>query len=196
MSENLYAPPRSEPPPRAPDLEEVPPFYIVAPRKFWILLLSTAGLYQLYWFYRHWKAQKAVTGERMWPIMRSLFVIFFTHSLFSRIDAANASAKRPLSLVATLFVVLTLADTMVSRLAQQDIGSPWTDLLELLLIPVLGFLLGKAQNQANLACGDPEGSFNDDLSAANAVWIVLGLLLWCLIVFGLLSYTGLITIQA
>lgn len=193
MTENLYAPPQSEPAPRTADLDDAPPFYIVAPRKFWILLLSTAGLYQLYWFYRHWKAQKAVTGERMWPVMRCLFVIFFTHSLFSRIDAANDDRKRPLSLVATLFVVLTLADTMISRLSAKDIGSPWTDLIELLLIPIIGLLLVKAQKQANLACGDPEGSFNDDLGAANAMWIVLGLLLWCLIAYSLMSYAGLIS---
>ncbi len=192
MTENLYAPPRSEPAPQVLDGDDVPPFYIVAPRKFWILLLSTAGTYQIYWFYRHWKAQKAATGERMWPVMRSLFAIFFTHSLFRRMAAANDSAVRPLSIHATLFVVLTILDTVVSRMAQQDIGSPWTDILELLLIPVLGIFLAAAQNQANLACGDPEGSFNDDLTAANALWILLGFVLWGVIVFGLLAYYGVI----
>lgn len=195
MTENLYAPPLSEPAPPVKDANDSPPFYIVATRKFWILLLSTVGTYQIYWFYRHWKAQKAATGERMWPLMRAIFVVFFTHSLFRRIDQANDAGRHPLSIHATVFVLLTILDSVVSRMARKDVGSPWTDLSELLLVPILGIFMAMAQTHANRACGDPEGSLNDDLTGANAFWILMGFILWGVIAFGLLTYTGVISLE-
>jgi hypothetical protein len=58
-------------------------FYAVSQKKFLIMYIGTLGLYSVYWFYKHWSLYKKSENEEMWPIMRSIFQIFFTHSLFS-----------------------------------------------------------------------------------------------------------------
>ena len=42
-----------------------------------------------------------------------------------------------------------------------------------------------AQKAANSAAGDPQGESNNTLTAANIVWMVVGVLLWLLVLLGL-----------
>ena len=49
----------------------------------------------------------------------------------------------------------------------------------------VGFALAEVQGAINVACNEPEGESNGDLSAANWAWILLGALFWLLIVLGL-----------
>ena len=60
-----------------------------------------------------------------------------------------------------------------------------TDILNVVLYTVTPLLLFAAQRAINLVSGDPEGSTNQGLSVVNWVWIVLGILLWLLLLFGL-----------
>jgi hypothetical protein len=195
VNDDIYAPPKSDPTPDAPLQQESAGFHVVSPRKFWILFLSTTGLYQIYWFYSHWAAQKKFRGESTWPGMRALFSIFFTHSLFQRIRAANDLKTAPLLGFATCYVLLTVAETTASRLSINDVGSPWSDLVEFGVMPLVGYCLVSAQKQANSACGDPGGSTNNRLTAANIVWILIGLLFWGMGLFGLLVAFGVVPSQ-
>lgn len=190
--DDIYAQPKSDPLPEAHQQQESNGLYVVSPRKFWIMLVTTLGIYQIYWFYRHWAAQKKSTGESMWPGLRALFSIFFTHSLFRRIHAANDFKTAQLSGLATCFVLLSIIESVISRMSFNDVGSPWTDLIEFALVPLCGMCLVPAQKQANAACGDPDGSTNNKLMAANVVWMLIGLIIWGLGLFGLLMAFGLV----
>ena len=83
MSDLIYAPPEAAVEVQAAEEAE---FYVVSPKKFFLLSFMTLNLYIVYWFYRNWKVIKLRTGESMWPPMRGLFYIFFTHSLFTDVD--------------------------------------------------------------------------------------------------------------
>ena len=165
-------------------------FYVVAPLKFWVLFLSTVGLYQVYWFYRHWHQFRMVTQEKIWPVPRGLFAIFFVHRLFREMDAAvkqktGGVAWSP-DLVATGYLLGAVVSNVCDRLSGKDVGSPYTDVVSLVLLPLVGWFLYQAQQVANLAMGDPAGASNRQFSAANIVWIVLGCLFWALVALGLL----------
>ena len=83
MSEVMYAPPEAN---IAVTSSDEADFYVVAPRKFYLLSVLTLNLYFVYWFYRSWQLIKQRNDESMLPAMRGVFFIFFTHSLFTDID--------------------------------------------------------------------------------------------------------------
>ncbi len=186
MSDEIYAPPAADIE-LAEDRESV--FYAVAPTKFLLLSILTLSLYNIYWFYRNWRAVNVRENLGIWPPMRGLFYIFFTHSLFGRIDAelqsVGASRNWHSGLIATLVVLVAIASAVLDRLTRVSIGEPYTDVLSIGTVPVLAFLLLQAQKAVNLACGDPEGSSNSSLTVANWIWMILGGALWLLILFGL-----------
>jgi hypothetical protein len=166
-------------------------FYVVSLPKFLVLFFITAGMYQVYWTYKHWAQFKRATKGDEWPVMRAIFSVFFTHSLFNEIGLSleRSPFKYPWAAglfggLATLFL---LTGNVLDRMAAKDVGSPYTDLMSLAVIPLLGFFLYQGQRAANHACGDPQGETNQQFTAANIVWIILGVLFWGLIALGIVA---------
>jgi len=180
---------------KAPDAEimtesaEGLEFYVVSPKKFLILQISTMGMYSIYWFFKHWKQYKLKHNEGMWPIARAIFYIFFTHSLFTAFYVRAKERYKDLVWspegMATIFVVLTIIENISNRMATKEIGSPITDVLGLIFFPVITWILYKAQLVANLACDMPEGEVNSNITGANIFWIMLGAVIWLLVILGL-----------
>lgn len=170
-------------------------FYIVSIKKFSILFLSTFGVYTLYWFYQNWALYRATTGEKMWPVMRAIFSIFFTHSLYRKVQEALDEKKVEFSWSpsnsASLYVLFVVVLEVVDRLANKEIGSPFTDLASIPLTGLVWYVMLIPQRAINASCGDSEGRSNDSLTAANIAWILFGLLIWALILLGVLVSMGL-----
>lgn len=164
-------------------------FYIVGPLKFAILFFCTLGSYAVYWFYRNWKLQKVATGESCWPIMRGIFLIFFTHDLFKRIDKKLRVDEKKYNWdsqnTATLIIFFVLASRILDRLSIKEIGSPYTDIAALLILPIIGGLLIYVQRIINFACNDFEGESNNKLTALNFLWISIGTIIIMLALVGI-----------
>jgi hypothetical protein len=164
-------------------------FYVVSLPKFLLLFFVTAGLYQIYWTYKHWAQFKRATNGDEWPVMRAIFSVFFIHSLFKEIGHTLTLSAFNYPWSASLFGGLAtfflLFGNILDRMAAKSFGSPYTDLMSIAVIPILGFFLYQGQRAANHACGDPEGETNRQFTAANIAWIVLGLLFWSMIALGL-----------
>ncbi len=186
MTDSIYAPPEA-------DIEVNDnvdgSYYVVGPRKFLALSILTLGLYLIYWFYRHWQSIKVRDSSDIWPIPRGLFYIFFSHSLFSDINetlkAKGIEFRWSPGITATLVVVTSVLSNVFGRLSSENIGSPFTDVLSLVMVPLLAYLALPAQKAANAASGDPDGSGNSGFTGANWVWLILGGLIWALSLFGL-----------
>ena len=197
MESNPYAAPLAE-------LEEPsniePTFYVVGIRKFSILFVSTLGFYSIYWFYANWKGYKEKYSEKIWPIARAIFSIFFAHSLFSKVqeklDAEKQEYEWSPGSLATIYVVLTIAGNVVDRLSMKEIWSPNSDILSLVLVLPLFYTVLVAQRAINYSEGDTEGASNNTLTWVNYLWVLLGVVLWILSVLGVLLITGVIIIDA
>lgn len=181
MTDSIYATPEA-----AIDVAEtdVSRYYIVSPGKYLTLALATMNLYFLYWFYKNWDNVEKRDNENIWPVPRAIFSIFFVHALLT--DVNETLKRRAIAfvwapaMIATLYVAITIADTVIGRLAFNNVGSPYTDLFSIVLTPVLSFLMLPAQKAINAACEDAGGQSNGNLTVLNWVWIVLGGLLWLL----------------
>ena len=116
MSESIYAPPEADTTAPADDTE--PRYYVVGQTKFLLLSILTFGLYFHYWFYRNWNQVKKADADDSWPIARGIFYIFFTHSLFSDVDAQLRDKDPGYSWspngIATTFVLLTIINVEVT----------------------------------------------------------------------------------
>ncbi|MEM6819453.1 MAG: hypothetical protein AAF578_11760 [Pseudomonadota bacterium] len=186
MTDSIYAPPETDV--EVADVSSTP-YYVVSAKKLVILSIITFNMYIVYWAYRHWAHVKRYFQEDVWPVPRALFMVFFTHSLFGRIDGSLRAKNMtyswsPYSL-ATLVVLISVAVNILSRIGAR-FGDPlWIDLVALGSVFVLTALLVPAQRAANLASDDPEGESNSNLTAANWAWIVLGGAYWGVSMLGL-----------
>lgn len=194
MDSNIYSPPRAnlniiELPDSDTQVERQNDYYVVASKKFYLLFFSTLGFYQVYWFYKNWQLFKARTNAGIWPVMRAIFSIFFIHSLLTKVDNSINESGREFewdsNSLATTLVLLKVLENLMDKLSTKNIGSPFTDILTLVIIPIIGWKLHSAQQAINIACNDPDGESNQILSRANYIWIGIGWLMWGLAIFGL-----------
>lgn len=191
MDTNPYAPPSS-------DVElpatAKPVYYVVSIRKFTLLFFATLGAYVIYWFYRNWRAHREVSGEKIWPVARGIFSIFFAHSLFEKVNAKlterNISFNWSPRTFATWYVVVAVLSNVLDRASSKGLGSPVTDVLGILVLPAMYYTLLVPQRAVNAAEGDPLGEGNARLSGANIAWIVFGALIWMAVAVGLVAVLG------
>jgi hypothetical protein len=83
MEENYYAPPRALLPEVASVKGDVDVrFFAVSPVKLVALSFCTLGLYEIYWFYKHWVLIRERSEPHIIPWARALFGIFWCYGCF------------------------------------------------------------------------------------------------------------------
>jgi hypothetical protein len=184
--ENPYQPPQA--PVADVGINADEGLYVVAPWKFLTLMLGTAGVYSLYWFYKNWSLLNR-RHKSYWPVPRAFFAVFFTHALFEEIAArvrrsANAYAWSPSNL-ATAYVICAIVQTLLSRLPPGVVDARFAAVASISMLAPITFVLYRGQLASNVAEGDPRGTRNDKLTAANLGWLVLGGVWWSLMLLGL-----------
>ena len=196
MSDNPYQVPDSDLEVNTDESQKM--FYIVSKQKFALLFFSTLGIYIIYWFYKNWQIFKEFSGNSIWPVPRAIFSIFFTHSLFREVDSVLTKNNKEFDwkpdTLATIYVIFAITSQVLDRMSIKEIGSPYTDLLSILILPLIYLVLAKAQEAINLSQNDPEGQSNSGYTPANYVWIVLGALLWLMVIFGFIVLLGFVDV--
>lgn len=189
---NPYSPPTTHVAPTPLSNAHRKPFYVVSEKKFWLLFCLTLGTYTVVWAYKHFAQWKIVSGDKIWPAARALFMIFFTHDLFKKIEFEakktdpNLSNEESLSRFATIVVLGLISSRLLDKLTGDDTGWIWF-LGSVFIYSGIGYGMVRAQHWANIACGDPTGQTNSRLTGLNYFWMVLGGVIWLLFLFGLSS---------
>lgn len=182
--ENLYQTPS------APLLAEERPrtiFFVTSTSKLYVLFFMTLGFYAVYWAYKQWDSQRAtMRPKKISPAARSIFHIFFIHSL-CRLILAQLQAKGlgdwRYASAAWMYIVLVFASNGLSRL-DGHIGVTLEIMLLLAGTILPAWPLSIIQEKANLASDDPTGQSNSRFSTANYLCMLPGGLLWLLIIIG------------
>lgn len=156
-------------------------FYVVSPRKLWVMTMGTMGIYSVYWLYAQWLAHQKRTGEDIWPIPRAIFNVFFVHGLFRRVHdwaAERGDALANHSNLAWAWVLLTVTMRVVDRVYGNQLA-PLVDLLvNLLVTGLIAAILFAVQQTINRVSGDTDGASNAQFSFANWFWLFVGALIW------------------
>ncbi|MBE4594647.1 hypothetical protein BOO24_20160 [Vibrio navarrensis] len=164
-------------------------FYVVSPKKFTVMYIGTLGFYGFYWMYKNWSIYRAASGEKIWPIARAIFFIFFLHSLCSKVtqsESLSSQGDLPKSLEwdATKYVLLSILGQISDRLSENEIALPYGFFVSLVLFPFMCQILYKIQLVINESQNDMFGDTNKKLSWLNYVWLSLGGALWLMVIFG------------
>lgn len=171
-----------------------PPFYVVSLKKMATLFIATLGMYGVYWFYKNWSNYKNyasdtyIVDRSIWPAPRGVFAIFFVHALFREIklygrDKAEVVEWENKSQATKLVVTMIIAQAL-DRMSFRGYGTPFSDVASLLILVPLVTQYLNVQHMINIACGDPAGKMNSELTKANYAWIGFGIIMWIMIVIG------------
>jgi hypothetical protein len=178
MEINPYAPPQAE---LAVHVQEEGALYVVSTRKFWFLQILTTGLYQLYWSYENWRRLNEQEKLTIWPAPRAVFSIFFTHSLNSHVDIRLKRRKSTVAWSpgwwATVYVLFTLVPALFFMPIFERVSWQILELIWHVALFILSWAMWRTQRAINVASGDPKGESNNAFTAANYVWMVLGVAL-------------------
>ena len=186
-SENIYQAPEAELAVESSESEK-DQFFTTASRKLIVLSIFTLNIYSLYWFYKHWEAQKLNAERNCMPVLRAIFQVFFVYSLFSiiRKDASSKgiNASWGAGLFATVYILLQITSGIVGQLS----GDP-ADMFNLILVSwMVSFIsiipIAIVQKTANRINGDPDGKQNERFTGLNWLCVGLGAIYWGLVILG------------
>ncbi len=175
--------------------ENITPFFPVSEGKLITLYVVSFGLYGIYWFQQNWKRQQPMMDKKIYPVWRAIFSIFFTHSLFRRIDqqASHLPTQHKFNsgVLATFFVATIVVSTVIDRLtmnsdAVQNMMSQTLIVISLVLFLLSTYPLSKAQATVNRINNDMLGYLNHKYSIWNYALIIIGSVFWLLLAMGLL----------
>ena len=176
--------------------ENETPFFPVSEGKLFTLYILSFGLYGIYWFQQNWKRQQPMMDKKIYPVWRAIFSIFFTHSLFKRIDQQAVHLpqqhKFNANALATFFVAAIVASNVIDRLSintdmDQSITNTILIITSLVLFLFSAYPLAKVQATVNRINNDILGYLNHKYSAWNYVLIILGTASWLMLAMGLLA---------
>lgn len=133
------------------NLEEYKFLHIPVTRLLWVSVLSL-GFYPIYWFYKNWLAVQKVTGEKMMPLARGIFSIFWSKDIFYLPLKQAKHYGYKYSYNASFFAVLYFISVIISRGYEKYSGADdslmyWV--LTLIILLVVLFPLLKTQQVIN-----------------------------------------------
>ena len=180
-------------------------FFPVSEGKLITLYILSFGLYGIYWFYKNWKLQQSKIDKKIFPILRAVFSIFFTHSLFNRINnsAGNLPQKHRFNanILATIFVGAIIFSNIIDPVSLntsllEDLPSSGIFITSLIIFLLSAYPLVVVQATVNRINNDMLGYLNHKYSLWNYLLIVLGALFWLMLAMGLLAqFMGLVPVQ-
>jgi hypothetical protein len=171
MSVNPYAPPTAVVADLAPpsDVGTEPPFFAVSVTKLVVMSICTFSIYEVYWFYRHWKQIAEREREAISPLARAIFTIIFCYSCFARMrdyEAETGTSTGAGRLAAVPLAIAWVVTTLLWRLPDPYW---WISMLAVLfLVPVQ-----MHANRLNTAVA-PLHHRNARFSAANWIGVIVG----------------------
>ena len=166
-------------------------FFPTSQKKLVTLFIATFGIYTVYWFYKNWDLRKKIEKSKVIPVLRAIFYIFFTYSLFRKVEQISTSkgiskswSAAPL---ATLFVILSIVSTILDRLSDSTETIGIVDFASVGIVFILLLPIYMVQEVVNKINDDPHGKLNSSFSIYNFIFIILGGLVWVLVGVGLLQ---------
>ncbi len=173
-----------------------PALFPVSENKLITLYILSFGIYGFYWFYKNWQLQQKTMDKKIYPLLRAIFSIFFTHSLFKRIDRQASHLEKQYrfnaGFLATLFVASVVLDTLIDGINTNTTMLYGTSNSILTLVSLSLFFLSlyplvKVQGTANRINNDILGFLNHRYTWSNYILIAFGVMLWLMFALGFLA---------
>lgn len=171
-------------------------YFAVSEGKLITLYIMSFGLYGVYWFYKNWRLQQPKMDKKIFPVMRAIFSIFFTHSLFNRIhrSAEHLEQKHKFNanLLATFFVCAVIIGNLLDRVTVNtdlagNLPNSAVIVISLIIFLLSAYPLAVVQATVNRINNDMLGYLNHKYSIWNYLLIACGAVFWVMLALGLLA---------
>jgi tetratricopeptide (TPR) repeat protein len=137
--------------------------------KLIILSLCSFGIYELYWFYKNWKAEKDHTGENISPFAQALFAPLTAYSFFGKVNEEAKKIGIPFQSTPSVLALIFILFNILWRLPD-----PYWMISFLGFIPLLPVVDCISKINAHI---NPRVIKNDNFSRSNWILIVCGVIL-------------------
>ncbi|MCK5179252.1 MAG: hypothetical protein KAR32_06945 [Candidatus Omnitrophica bacterium] len=153
--------------------------FSVSTQKMVVMSLLTFGVYDVYWFYRNWRAIKVQEDKKISPFWRAVFCVIFCYTLFKRI--INSAVEKGYKGVHSPgeLALLYIAFVIVASRAP----SPYDMIGIFSFIPII--YMNNAIRFRNVAI-DLQHQERQPLTRGEILFVILGLVLWGLNILGIL----------
>jgi len=166
------------------------PWFPVGTKKLVLLTFASFGLYAVYWFERQYRFQAQHNGEKIYPLARGLFSLFFARDLFRRVSMASAiptswSADGQSSLYIASLILGRIIDRGTANLEAGTLNG-MTTILSIVLLYGMAHPIAHVQGTINtlLAEAHPGTDPNERLTGWNYLLLACGVPALLLAVFG------------
>jgi hypothetical protein len=157
--------PSSAAPPAAPNpLTPQTAWFLVGGTKLVVMCVVTFGFYEVYWFYQQWRYARHRSGDRLQPLLRTIFAGLFCYALFRRVAVSAAARNLPAPSPIVLAILFVGLQILV------NLPLPW-GLVSLLSLGPLVIVQRAAS--ATVLAETPAADPNDRLTPIN--WVGVGL---------------------
>lgn len=175
---NPFKPPSASLEAPAPERSDLL-FFTASTLKFFLMSFFTFGIYDIYWFYKNWKAIGKRSRRDITAFWRAIFAVIFAFECFREIGRASSGGAKTRDALAVALGIAYLVFNVLARFP-----APYWFISLASFAPVL-VANGWAQ-EANASI-DAEAPENSRLSAWNWAALVAGFLFMALATIGLLS---------
>ena len=171
-----------------------PEFFPVSEGKLISMYILSFGLYGIYWFYKNWQLQQPKMDKKIMPMMRGIFSIFFTHSLFRIIDKGAEHLEKQhkfnANALATFFVGAIIISNILDRLSFNsgafiDMSNNTVVITSIGIFFLSVYPMVKVQATVNRINDDMLGYLNHKYSIWNYALMAFGIAIWILMAMGL-----------
>lgn len=164
-------------------------YYGMSVTKLWVMSILTFGLYNLAFFYRHWRHLRDYEQQDVSPFWRTVFSPFMYFGLNSQVNDASQFREVPVPSMLGAAPIIYFAANVVGRVLDRISGEniDAAALLSFALIPIGTYALTLTQSVVNrmLQKEGYSGVINSGATAGSIVLGILGGLLWAFILMGI-----------
>jgi hypothetical protein len=99
-------------------------FYSLSSARLITYTVLTFGLFEIYWFYKNWQAVAVHDRKVQYPFARSIFSVFYVHSLFRSIyvglNRNGGKSRDKAGVLAWMYIVPALISNVIFRVESSD----------------------------------------------------------------------------
>ena len=158
-----------------------PTYFSISIRKLVLLSVFTLGLYQIYWFYKNFEAEKGKDDTVFSLLLKSILAIFYCRGLFTRILTSAEKQGQQILYSANTLAVIWIALTVVGnglgkeKLISMGLGFLWIVAAACSVAPLVPI-------QQTINSVTNKKSYTKSLNTLELVVVVLGALRLILVV--------------
>jgi hypothetical protein len=158
------------------EMNEPVQFLTMPPKRLFVLMVASFGMYKLYWHYQNWSAIKTADGSNISPFWRVAFWIIWFYPLLKRIfsEAAKRGYKPRYSagLLFGSYILLWVATAVLSFVVH---SRWWLLAISFVGLSLTSLILLLAQQTANFGVTGSVRSGARKVSFGEVVFLLIGM---------------------